>query len=313
MKARQNNFKLYIQLVQAFGLILTLLFSFIGGLYMFSGNILIAGLISVIFVVAIYYLIIKFCWEKENRKRKGYPTSFYAMFGLYAFINLTLSVFVIHFVNVEFFEKEEIKKIGLNKVKGLETIYADYEAQYLTFSSTLESQFITNINALKSNPNNTSVRATLNAAPFNCDNADINSLLNQSNLPQAIQRRVSALNDVFSEASVNLIGLNKEEYFEKAKQNITNWNRLEITSTMEQLNSKITADNEALNNELKMRTANTCQLSVPQKSFMQNSLINHPIDLAKKHLGASSIIVILLFQLFILLPYFLTKGRQFGS
>jgi NADH:ubiquinone oxidoreductase subunit 6 (subunit J) len=313
MKARQNNFKLYIQLVQAFGLILTLLFSFIGGLYMFSGNMLLAGLFSVIFVVAIYYLIIKFCWEKENRKRKGYPTSFYALFGLYAFINLTLSVFVLHFVNVEFFEKEEIKKIGLNKVKGLEDIYSDYETQYLTFTSTLESQFITNISALKSNPNNTSVRATLNAAPFNCDDAEITNFINQSNLPQAIQRRVSALNDVFSETSANLTLPNKEEFFEKAKQNITNWNRLEITSTMEQLNSKITADNEVLNNELKMRTANTCQLSVPQKSFMQNSLINHPIDLAKKHLGVSSIIVILLFQLFILLPYFLTKGRQFGS
>jgi len=313
MKARQNNFKLYIQLVQAFGLILTLLFSFIGGLYMFSGNMLLAGLFSVIFVVAIYYLIIKFCWEKENRKRKGYPTSFYALFGLYAFINLTLSVFVLHFVNVEFFEKEEIKKIGLNKVKGLEDIYSDYETQYLTFTSTLESQFITNISALKSNPNNTSVRSTLNAAPFNCDDAEITNLINQSNLPQAIQRRVSALNDVFSETSANLTLPNKEEFFEKAKQNITNWNRLEITSTMEQLNSKITADNEVLNNELKMRTANTCQLSVPQKSFMQNSLINHPIDLAKKHLGVSSIIVILLFQLFILLPYFLTKGRQFGS
>ena len=88
---------------------------------------------------------------------------------------------------------------------------------------------------------------------------------------------------------------------------------MEITNTLEQLNLKITADNEALNNELKSRTVNTCQLSVPQKSFMQNTLINHPIDLAKKHLGASSIIVILLFQMFILLPYFLTKGRQFGS
>jgi NADH:ubiquinone oxidoreductase subunit 6 (subunit J) len=313
MKARQNNFKLYIQLVQAFGLILTLLFSFIGGLYMFSGNMLLAGLFSVIFVVAIYYLIIKFCWEKENRKRKGYPTSFYALFGLYAFINLTLSVFVLHFVNVEFFEKEEIKKIGLNKVKGLEDIYSDYETQYLTFTSTLESQFITNINALKSDPNNSSVRATLNAQPFNCDNGCISSLISQPNLVQALQKRTALLNDEFALKPLELIGENKEEYFEKAKQNITNWNRLEITSTMEQLNSKITADNEALNNELKMRTANTCQLSVPQKSFMQNSLINHPIDLAKKHLGVSSIIVILLFQLFILLPYFLTKGRQFGS
>lgn len=313
MKARQNNFKLYIQLVQAFGLILTLLFSFIGGLYMFSGNMLLAGLFSVIFVVAIYYLIIKFCWEKENRKRKGYPTSFYALFGLYAFINLTLSVFVLHFVNVEFFEKEEIKKIGLNKVKGLEEIYTDYETQYQNFTSTLESQFITNISALKSSPSNISVKATLNAMPFNCDDGCITSLLNQPNLVQALQKRTAMLNEEFALKQKELIGENKEEYFEKAKQNITNWNRLEITSTMEQLNSKITADNEALNNELKMRTVNTCQLSVPQKSFMQNSLINHPIDLAKKHLGASSIIVILLFQMFILLPYFLTKGRQFGS
>ena len=312
MKARQNNFKLYIQLVQAFGLILTLLFSFIGGLYMFSGNILIAGLISVIFVVAIYYLIIKFCWEKENRKRKGYPTSFYAMFGLYAFINLTLSVFVLHFVNVEFFEKEEIKKIGLNKVKGLEEIYTDYETQYQTFTSTLESQFITNIYALKGGAN-ASVTATLNAAPFNCDEGCINNLKSQPNLAQALQKRTAYLNEEFALKPTELIGDDKVAYFEKAKQNISNWNRMEITNTLEQLNLKITADNEALNNELKSRTVNTCQLSVPQKSFMQNTLINHPIDLAKKHLGASSIIVILLFQMFILLPYFLTKGRQFGS
>jgi hypothetical protein len=313
MKARQKNFKLLILLIQAIGLIFTLLFSFIGGLYMFSGNILIAGIASVIFVVAIYYLIIKFCWEKENRKRKGYPTSFYALFGLYAFINLTLSVFVLHFVNVEFFEKEEIKKSGLNKVKGLQAIYKDYTDQYQTFTSDLESQFIENINAIKTNPGNASARATLNAAPFNCNNDCITNLLSQSNLPQALQKRTAYLNDEFALKPTELIGENKEEYFEKATQNITNWNRMEITSTLEQLNTKITSDYDALSNELKARTVNSHQLSVTQKSYLQKSLINNPVDLAKKHLGAASIIVIVMFQIFILLPYFLTKGRQFGS
>jgi hypothetical protein len=55
-----------------------------------------------------YYLVIFFCKEKENRRKKGYPPIFYYLFVVYAVMSIILSFLVLHFYNVEFNEKEEL-------------------------------------------------------------------------------------------------------------------------------------------------------------------------------------------------------------
>ena len=99
MTARKEKIKLFILLSQAIGLLVTLLCSLIGALYIFDGEWLYAFPISMIFVVSMYYLVVFFCKEKENRRKKGYPPVFYYLFGVYAIMSIVLSFFVLHFLH----------------------------------------------------------------------------------------------------------------------------------------------------------------------------------------------------------------------
>jgi hypothetical protein len=82
---------------------------------------------------------------------------------------------------------------------------------------------------------------------------------------------------------------------------------------MKELDSKITEDYEALNGLLKEKSANNFKLTVSQQPYLKESMLQKPMQLASKHIGVSTILVLLVFQLIILLPYFLTKGRNYGG
>jgi hypothetical protein len=312
MKSRNEKLKLYIVLTQGLGLLVTLVASLVGGMYMFGGNLIISFPISIIFVVVLYYLVVFFCKEKENRRKKGYPPIFYYLFALYALVSVFLSFFVLHCFNVEVLEKKEIQNTTLLKLEGLEKIYADYNEQYNTFSSTLKTDLIGKIKKLKQNRDDENLISALKEEPYNLDDGDIQNYLNVSDLSRAVNERIKLLNDDFQNKEKELLS-NKEEYFSLANDRISKWDRLRISSTMKELDSKITEDYEALNGLLKDKSANNFKLTVSQQPYLKESMLQKPMQLASKHIGVSTILVLLVFQLIILLPYFLTKGRNYGG
>ena len=53
------------------------------------------------------------------------------------------------------------------------------------------------------------------------------------------------------------------------------------------------------------------QLITDQKPYLEDAMMDKPLQLAVKYLGPLTFVVLVIFQLLILLPYFLTKGRQY--
>ena len=320
MSTRNERLKIIILGSQAIGLLVTLICSFIGGLYIFKGEWLYAVPISIIFVVSIYYLVIFFCREKENRRKKGYPPIFFYLFGVYAILSVVLSFFVLHFYNVEMNEKQEIQSIGNNKINGVKLIYSSYDLQYTDFLSKLEADINSKITSYNNYPRTRiSISTDLQSAPYNLDLASINSIAGSTSPSNAVKvnidfRRQGFLNNkesvLTNENKLNLSSY--EEFLSEQNNIIQSWDRFNIGKSLNELNERINKDYVGLNNYLIDKTNSTYKIDFEIKNYINETLMNKPLDLAAKHFGVGTMLVILLFQILILLPYFLTKGKMFG-
>ena len=320
MKSRQEKLKLFILLSQAIGLLVTLLCSFIGALYIFDGEWLFAFPISIVFVVAMYYLVIFFCKEKENRRKKGYPPIFYYLFGLYAVMSILLSFLVLHFYNVEFNEKEEIQKIGTTKLQGIEQIYRTYDNQSEAFLERLETDINKQITAYKNFPQNKlSIETSLQVCPYNLDRTSINTLAGSANVSASIKENIAIRKKGFlnnkqkalnNESSLNVGSY--EAYLSDQKNVIEGWDRFNIGKSLRDLNERISSDYSSLNDYLTQKSCNNYSIQFDTQNYLAETLMDKPFDLASKHMGPGTLVVLLLFQLLILLPYFLTKGKMYG-
>jgi hypothetical protein len=320
MNSRNERLKIIIIGTQAVGLIVTLISSFIGGLYIFKGEWLYAVPISIIFVVSIYYLVIFFCREKENRRKKGYPPIFFYLFGLYAIMSIVLSFFVLHFYNVEMNEKQEIQSNGTNKINGVKLIYTSYDEQYNDFLNKLEADINSKITSYNNYPNTRiSISNDLLSAPYNLDQVSINSIAGSTSPSNAVKTNIDIRRQGFinhkqkiltNENKINLSS--HEEFIDEQKNIIDNWDRLQIGKSLNELNERINKDYVGLNNYLIDKTNNNYKIDFEIKNYINQTLMDKPLILASKHFGIGSILVVLMFQLLILLPYFLTRGRMFG-
>lgn len=312
MKHREENSARLILLMQAIGLLLSFVTIFLGALYAFNGSIAIAALISLFFVVSTFYLVTYFIKEKLKRKRKGYPNITYAFFGVYGILSIAASFFVLHFINVEFFEKEEIQNTGNEKLKGLELFYREYDnitTQFCDLSKTNIS-LATNVSNIGDIDPNT--LAYLKTNPLNLDDVQINKFIEAgTNRPLQIETfKIAELRNDFSNKKNELL-IDSSSFFDRKKDILVHWNRLKIAETMSDLTERIVNDHDQLSKFLIEK--NIPSALPPQAPYLKETLINKPVDLAAKHLGVVSFAILLLFQFLILLPYFMTRGRQFGS
>ena len=310
----QDRIKLFIILSQALGLLVTLICSFLGGIYIFNGQWLFAFPVSLLFVITLYYLVIYFCKEKENRKKRGYPPAFYYLFGAYGIISLVLSLFVLHFFNVEVNEKASVQEIGHKKIAGLKLLYSEYDKNYTNFLSTASIQINSLLTDYKNNvANRTSIEATLAAKPLNIDGQNLTSILANSSPATAVNGQLAQRKLGFQQFKNQILGSNTETFIKTQSSIITNWDRFKLVNSLVDLNDRLTKDYEDLNGNLVDKINNTYAITGFNPAvYKDESLINKPLTLAAKHLGPMSLVVLLFFQVLILLPYFLTKGRIYG-
>jgi hypothetical protein len=308
MPHRTDSLKSFIVLIQALGLLLAIVGSFFGGLYLFNGSILFALPLSLLLVVAMFRLVTYFMKEKQELRRKGYPPMFYVLFCLYGLLGIVLSFLVLHFVNVEFFEKNEIKSNARIKLDGLEKIYQEYNQEYENFCSVLSSDIILRTSTQDLVDAN---RSVLNGAPYNLDDNTLKIIFKRPDRVGAINDiKIQPMKDDFKATELALMS-NKNEFFSSSLLVIDEWSRLKIAKVFNDIHRRVANDYLELNNKLISKSSNRVQLITNQQSLLQNSLIDKPFQLAIKHLGLTTVIVLIVFQLLILLPYFLTKGRQY--
>lgn len=275
---------------------------------MFNGNVLYAMPISLVLVVSMFYLVTYFMKEKANRKKKGYSSMFYYLLVLYAILGSVVSFFVLHFVNVELNEKSAVQSLAAKKLKGIEAIYSEYNEQYSTFCDLMRTDII---KKTSTSDLITANRSILNSSPYNLDDTMLNSIMNRPSKVDAVnQMKIQPMLNDFAEVENKLLS-NKVEFFESCNKAIEGWSRLKIARVFNELDQRITADYEVLNQKLQSVSAGQIQLITDQKPYLEDAMMDKPMQLAVKHIGPTTFVVLVIFQLLILLPYFLTKGRQY--
>lgn len=333
---RTESIKTFVLLLQGLGLLLTLVSSFLGALYMFTGNIPLAGIISLVFVVAMFYLVTFFMKEKMNRRRRGYPPIFYYMFALYGVLAIALSFFMLHCFNVEFFEKNEAQQFSLKQLEGINLIHIEYDSLREKFSSKIKSQILDKLSVIrdKAKSGDNSFKPLYNGLlkpPYNMNASKIDLLIDDSDIVKKVndfveKNQIKKLNasqiELFKEGATVIstaeeVMIFVESYIKDSRNKIQFWNRIKITQLAKEINNRIQNDFNVLNSSLGQVTDNQLRLFQNNTNFNQSDylkgeiLLDKPFQLAAKHLGVITPIVLLLFQMLILLPYFLTRGRQY--
>jgi hypothetical protein len=312
-----NRIKFYILLAQSLGLLVTLIGSFLGGLYIFNGQWLFALPVSLFFVACMYYLVVYFCREKEKKKKRGYPSLFYYLFALYAVISIALSIFVLHFYHVEFLEKKEIQRIGLKKLEGLKLLYKEYDNSYASFIDNKKANIIEKLKDYKKTTARKKkiIEEELAVSPYFIDQDMITSLLRTPDITKNVEEFMRPSSNKFEHFKNQLLQTSgSNEFIQKNETILNQWDRFALVKSLNDLNKRVTNDYDQLNKQL--ITNSTPEYAIQNfapQIYTEETLINKPIELASKHLGPITLLVLLAFQMLILLPYFLTKGRNYGT
>jgi len=313
MQQRKDALRTMILGLQATGMIVIIAASFMGGLYIFNGNMLYSMPASLFFVVAMFYLVSYFMKEKANRKRKGYPVQFYYAFTAYILLSLVVSFFVLHCFNVEFIEKKEIQRIGLSKLSCLQSVYDDYQHKYQKFLKKHRVEMMQNITFLKTHSQSFQIQPVitiLKSPPYNFSDQMILDFIKADPLSASIDINIRTLENMFKTSEMNLLS-DKDVYFQIKRNTFEGWNRLTLNSSILELNQKLGSDYLVLNRILSEKTDGQSSLEKPDNNCMQLTLIDKPFQLALKNFGIGTLSVVLIFNLLILLPYFLTGGRRY--
>jgi len=311
---QSNNFTILVLLSQGIGLLITLIGTFFGSFYWLNGSIIFGALISLVSVFSMYFLVGQFCRAKSERPRSGYPKKILLMFGIYGLVSIIVSFMVLHFYNVEFLEKNEIISQGVTKINGLNQIYDDFESKSKNWTEDMNSEIESLVKEIQQGRNVDDNETNLMNPPFNFNKNEILDWKNSTG--SSLTKKININKDVYL-ARVDKIVSSRlggdTAYFNRNKNIIENWDRISLISTIKDLDNRIKEDYRFLEDNLAIFTQNeVTTLDVEIESLTQHLNISEPKNLAQKHKGISTIMVLIGFQLLILLPFLLTRGRNFG-
>jgi len=211
---------------------------FIGLIYTLNGNIWLSGFICLVLMILNYVFPERMAYFK-SRKTK-IPQNWQEYTLLVFFIMMTLGIFLIgtHFINIDIFNKDNVKKSGEDKILRIDQLKTDYSNEIDHKKSVVETKanifFADYISALSINDD---IRAKKNID-------SLNSLLstpgkvgfNNIDLNNAISSKKQMI-----EASLNLDQFQNDNNFsiriQEAKDVIENWRFLKLNYSYKDLDS----------------------------------------------------------------------------
>jgi hypothetical protein len=299
-----------IQTLQYISLFIVLIGLFLGSMYAFDGNLFIAFPLSFGLVALLYYFLDLMIAVRLQTKRSGTSMGIKMLWGLYAISVIPVSLLVLHMINIEFLEREEIQKEGMQKIYGLQEIKNSYNNTLEGWVKTKRNNLINDLLLYKQGlltdgdihlRNKVSVdfvnsidRSSVESITFGVDSGFVKfeRLKFERHLEQVFGENTDFIND---HAKV-----------------IEGWSRFKIGKSLNDLDASIPRIANELNDFLKAKTAGKT-LSYNKSKLTKPSLINQPLKLFMKHLSVLSILVVTLVNGLILLPYFIAPKKTYRS
>ncbi|PWL32670.1 MAG: hypothetical protein DCO96_03745 [Fluviicola sp. XM-24bin1] len=306
--ATEKRARATIQLTQMVSLFVLLIGLFLGSFYWFEGNLFIAGPISFLIIIAIYYVIQHLIGSRMETKRSGLQIKKVLLWPIYFIITAPAMFLVLHMFNVELKEKEEVIKLGKAKIECISGIKVDFKKSYLAYLSAREVEIN---DAFTNRVNGTlSKDSDMLQAPYLIPQSAIDQW--RSGVPQndIVNSWFTLKRDFFSKIENDVLQ-NSKEYLVKMESTFDNWDRFELNQSLVQLDDdilRVFSEYDAALNE----HANGRRMLPVEDKYKKRSLLDDPFTLMVKHFGLSTVLIALVVQFLILLPYFLAPKRQYN-
>ena len=317
--SNENSNTRAVVIAQIISLVLTFVLVFLGTIYAFN-----SWMISIVSAVLsdflIFVLIDHFIKQKQILNRKGYSKKTYLFLLTYAVLVLPTSVFTIHALNVEYFEKAVAIDNSGKKIKYIQDLESFYTSEYKAFIQENESDIMRLVadgrkyKVAKNQNGLAGIRANLQAPPLNLTPGAIDRLINMQDASQvaAVIHGVSTEEDtLFNKSKLRI----QENFMslENMDLKIRKWNRFNVLNITEKLDVRLKAERDSLNAELKKSTNSYRSMDSFKKFSIQEDMVSHPIDLLMAKQSPLIFLFVVVFQTLLLLPYWLTKKPKYKS
>ena len=296
---RDNEGKLIVSLSQYLGLIAMMSCLFLGMTYWTDGNLIASVPVTVILAAVIFILINYFIKEKVVITRGGYRTSTILLFFIYLALSIPVSVICLHAVNVEVFEKDNIQKIGKTRIACLNMMEEVYNEKKDSIMIDWTAELNNNISTYLTTKSAGS-KAILESEPYSLPIEDLDA----SNKSRMISEWTNQMNRSFDDG-FNSIHEKSAQIISKSNKALKNWDRFNVNNQFNKLDNHVITAKKEMDVAFIDITRRDMNLNI-SSYIKEKPLLTQPIGLFKKHLNPISFVFIILIQLLILLPYFLT-------
>ncbi len=306
-------------ILQFIGLFLLMILSFLGANYLMEGDIFVAGALSLVLVIIMYFLIEFLKKRKVEITKNKFSTTSILLWTAFTVVCLPISYLVVHALNVEINAKKDLQAFAKelndknNEIVGIfQTENQQYISQtYLEASNSLEA-YVTS--------NNKSVKDT-NETKLSSPRFGISDLsqINKSNYLNKATALQSAL-EIKSQAMLDSVTKRTETTINENYHLVENWSRLRVVVAIKELENMLNSNANQLKRFLEVENykkdifLDVDGFTVPEQTA-NNSITYRTIDfdisdfskLWDVYAPIWLFFPVLLFFGLLLLPYFLEK------
>lgn len=317
--SKENSNSSLVNIAQTISLVLTFVLVFLGTMYAYNSWV-VSFVSAILSDFLIFVLVDHFIKQKQIINRKGYSRKTYLFLFTYAVLVLPTSLFTIHALNVEFFEKAVASDIALKKIKYINDLEEYYTNEYKSFIQENEANIMLLVAdgrkyAASRDANSLAqLKASLQAPPLKLTPGGIDRLISSSDASQlpGLIHGISSQNDtLFSNAKIRI-----QQHFmslEDMELKIQKWNRFNVLGVKEKIKNRLTEERDSLNTELKKSTDSFRSMDGFKKLTIQEDLISKPIDLLIAKQSPLIYLFVIVFQCLLLLPYWLTTKPIYNT
>ena len=293
------------------GLLLLFLLSFMGGVYIFNGNMIYSFIVALIIIAVLTLLVVALTSQKSRDRNKGYTVSE----GLLTLVYIAAAVgsffLMAHFVSLEFLLKDDIVQLGREKVEAMEKMLVDYEQTVEKTAENIDRDIDNAINAYDTHGNIGRLNAELEPYSIQIDDGNVNAAAaarsdNRSKLDAQKSRAYKGFDDITALT---------EEVARNSRANLEGWKRSKLHQTFIDIDTRTEMNAARLDTMFRAPASagadywNKYEFTTELPEESGEVLISSPFSLLEKYDPglALPVIVAILLHLGILLPYFLTQ------
>lgn len=289
--------------LQSIGILFALIISFLGMMYMLNGDLFVSAMVALVLSVLLYFIVEQLIKRKSEITKNRLSVMSITLWVFYIVLAIPLSVLVVHCLNVEIYEKENIQVTAGKKISALSNMVNDYDNTVEKYISNIELDFKTNAYIYSTNKSNNQASNILRSTPFNLGLGTL-AQINPNNV-QSLANNIVSAKELRFNIPKDSVTVRNSSFMKKYGSVFDQWSRLRVSLALKELNKLLATNQEQLSSFYSQENHRNEKFvfKLPEEV----NYINSPAKLWEKHAPYLLLLPTLMLQILMLLPYFLQQ------